>query len=65
MRRVLSAILVCGLAACWLGCQSGSDAPKDDSAPASTAPADDSQAGTNDAASSEFTLVNLKVPNMI
>jgi hypothetical protein len=53
MKRVLSVVLVSGLAATWVGCQSEAE---------STAPPAGSK--TSDTSTSEFTLVSLKVPNM-
>ena len=53
MKRFASALLVAGLAAMWVGCQSSTEpdvaAPSADEAPAAT---------------SDLTLVTLKVPNM-
>ena len=53
MRRVFSAVIVSGLAAASIGCQSETEL---------TAPAVGGRA--SDSATSEFTLVRLKVPNM-
>jgi hypothetical protein len=52
-QRVYSVVLVSGLAATWIGCQSATE---------STALTAGSSA--SDSATSEFALVSLKVPNM-
>ena len=53
MKRVSSMVLALGLATTWIGCQSETE---------STVPSAGSSA--RDSATSEFTLVSLKVPNM-
>ncbi len=65
MKKVLYMLLFCGVTALWAGCQSSTDAPKNDSAPATdAAPASDAQSNAAEPVSSEFTWVELKVPNM-
>ncbi len=79
MKRVFSVMLVFGLAAAWIGCQSETEptaptvesGPSDvplpetaDSGPSESATAQTADSGPGDSKTSEFTLVSLKVPNM-
>ena len=72
MKRIMSVLVVAALATTWFGCQEAQTttpvaqnttvtAP-DETPPADT-PSEDS--GPSEETSSEFTLVTLKVPNMV
>jgi hypothetical protein len=73
MKRVFSAMLLSGLAATWIGCQSATEStpPPEASSASQAAPESDApdaapvaSVDASDSTTSEFTLVSLKVPNM-
>ena len=59
MKNGLQLLLVVCLTATWIGCQSATEPPTRDAQATSGV-----TSGTNETASSELTLVSLKVPNM-
>jgi hypothetical protein len=69
MRKVMTALLLAGAAATWVGCQQGAGPATTENATSSDAASDSAVAASNGAEattdSAEGILVTLNVPNMV